>query len=198
MTAGAGIVHSEMPSRSLQEAGGRVHGFQIWVNLPARLKMTTPRYQELSAAKIPKATTVDGLAEVVIVAGEALGVSAAIDTVTPITYQDWRVQPGADVTIAVGGDQTVLVYVFDGELYVGDSDAVVAEGDCAVLGAGDAVRLRGGSVPGRALLLAGTPHREPIARFGPFVMNTQEELQQAFEDYRSGKLGEITRTAING
>ncbi len=102
--------------------------------------------------------------------------------------------------IALGGDQTVLVYAFEGELVLGDDGAerTLRDGECAVLGDGEGVRLRGGAVPGRALLLAGTPHREPIARYGPFVMNTQAELQQAFDDYRSGKLGAINRTARHG
>jgi len=97
MTAGAGIVHSEMPSRRMREQGGRVHGFQIWVNLPARLKMTRPRYQEISAASIPEARTKDGKARVRVIAGEALGARAVIDTNTPIVYQEWSIDAGADV-----------------------------------------------------------------------------------------------------
>ena len=198
MTAGAGIVHSEMPAAWLRAKGGRVHGFQIWVNLPARLKMTQPRYQELQGSSIPRATTPDGLAEVVVIAGAALGIDAAIATHTPITYQDWTLKPGADVTVALPGDQTVLLHVFGGSLQVGDKGQMVGDGTCAVLGEGAAVRLRGGAHGGRALLLAGTPHREPVARYGPFVMNTRAEIQQAIDDYRSGKLGEITRTARHG
>src|SRR5579862_7424233 len=99
MTAGAGIVHSEEPSKRIKEQGGRVHGFQIWINLPARLKMTRPRYQELAAAKIPVAETPDGRARVRVIAGEALGARAVIDTHTPIVYQDWTVAEGADVTL---------------------------------------------------------------------------------------------------
>src|SRR5436305_1692535 len=101
MTAGAGIVHSEEPSRELREKGGRVHGFQIWVNLPARLKMTRPRYQDVPAASIPTAQTGDGRAKVKIIAGEALGRKAVIETHTPIVHQDWTLEAGADVTLPI-------------------------------------------------------------------------------------------------
>src|SRR5450432_2793743 len=126
MTAGAGIVHSEMPARSIRDAGGRVHGFQVWVNLPARLKMTRPRYQEVAAAKIPTAESTDGLSRVRVVAGEALGARAVIDTLTPIVYQDWSLSPGADVTLGLAEEQQALVYVFDGAVRVGDAGTLVA------------------------------------------------------------------------
>ncbi len=198
MTAGAGIVHSETPSAAALETGGRAHGFQIWVNLPARLKMTRPRYQELAAEQIPTAASADGTAHVRVIAGEALGAKAAIDTHTPIVYQDWSLQPAADVTVPVAAEQRVLIYVFGGDLRVGDQGTQVADGQLAVLSSGEAVRLRGGSAPARALLLGGAPLGEPMARYGPFVMNTEREILQAFEDYRSGRMGEITRTAQVG
>ncbi|MCC6622370.1 MAG: pirin family protein [Deltaproteobacteria bacterium] len=194
MTAGGGIVHSEMPSRAIRERGGRVHGFQIWVNLPARLKMTRPRYQEVAARTIPTASTPDGRATVKVIAGEALGARAVIDTHTPIVYQDWTLAAGADVTVDLPADHTGLVYVFEGAARVGDG--LVRDGQLAVLGAGDAVRLAtpdDGSA--RLLLLAGVPLGEPVARYGPFVMNTEAEIRQAIRDYQSGKMGEITRTA---
>jgi redox-sensitive bicupin YhaK (pirin superfamily) len=194
MTAGAGVVHSEMPSRAVRDAGGLVHGFQIWVNLPARLKMTQPRYQEVAAAKIPTADSADGLARVRVIAGEALGARALIDTLTPIVYQDWSLKPGADVTVALAPEQQALVYVFEGSARVGDQGSPVADGQLALLAGGDSVRLRA-SEDARPLLLAGVPLKEPVARYGPFVMNTQQEIQQAFRDYQSGKMGEITRTA---
>ena len=198
MTAGAGIVHSETPSAAVLERGGRAHGFQIWVNLPARLKMTRPRYQELDAESIPSATSADGLAHVKVIAGEALGVGAAIATHTPIVYQDWALKPGADVTLPLDAAQRVLVYVFQGDVRLGPASVEVKDGQLAVLAAGDAVQLRGGSEPARLLLLAGVPHGEPVARYGPFVMNTERELMQAFHDYQSGRMGEITRTAQVG
>jgi len=199
MTAGAGIVHSEMPSRRIVEQGGRVHGFQIWVNLPARLKMTRPRYQEVDASRIPEATSENGGARVRVIAGEALGARAVIDTHTPIVYQDWMLSSGADVVLAIAREQQVLAYVFQGSALIGNEAAEVIDGQLALLGAGDRVRLRGpASGSGRLLLLAGVPIGEPVSRYGPFVMNTQQELIEAVHDYQSGRMGEITRTAEVG
>jgi hypothetical protein len=196
MTAGGGIVHSEMPSRGVQEKGGRVHGFQIWVNLPAKLKMTRPRYQEVKAARIPKATSPDGKAKVSVVAGEALGVRAVIDTHTPIAFHDWTLEDGADVTTDVPSDHQVLIYVFQGEALIGEHAREIREGQLAVLTSGDAVRLQSkGPHTTRLLLLAGVPIQEPVARYGPFVMNTRQEIVDAFADFESGKMGEITRSA---
>lgn len=195
MTAGAGIVHSEMPSRTLMKSGGRVHGFQIWVNLPAKLKMTQPRYQEVPAARIPHGVSSDGKAHVNVIAGEALGAKAVIETLTPIVYQDWILSPGADVTIPIPADHQVLAYVFQGIADVGTRN--VRDGQLAILGAGDAVRLSA-STNARLLLLAGVPLKEPVARYGPFVMNTELELMQAVRDFQSGRMGEITRSARVG
>lgn len=198
MTAGAGIVHSEMPSRSIRESGGRVHGFQIWVNLPARLKMSRPRYQEVPGERIPQAESADGRASVRVIAGEALGVRAVIDTHTPIVFQDWTLRPGADVTTGIPADHQAFVYVFGGKVLVGDAAGEAAEGQLALLGTGDTVRLRAAedaAGPARLLLLGGVPIAEPVAHYGPFVMNTRSELEQAVRDYQSGKMGEITRTA---
>jgi quercetin 2,3-dioxygenase len=195
MTAGAGIVHSEMPSREIREKGGRVHGFQIWVNLPAKLKMTRPRYQEVSGGKIPQAASADGRARVRVVAGEALGSNAVIDTYIPIVYQDWTLDAGADVTLALPRAQQALAYVFQGSALVGNEGKAIRDGQLALFGSGDAVRLRGAEGGGRLLLLAGVPTGEPVARYGPFVMNTHDEIVQAVRDYQSGRMGEITRTA---
>jgi redox-sensitive bicupin YhaK (pirin superfamily) len=205
MTAGGGIIHSEEPSRRIRKEGGRVHGFQIWVNLPARLKMTQPRYQEVPSASIPYAASADGRARVRVVAGEALGAKAVIDTLTPITYQDWSLDAGADVEVELGEGQSAVVYVFEGEARVGGADTSAAtnvvDGQLAVLGEGRAVRLRGPEAEGahaRLLLLSGAPIAEPVARYGPFVMNTPQQIQQAIDDYRSGRMGEIVRTARIG
>ena len=192
MTAGAGIIHSEMPSRRIRDEGGRVHGFQIWVNLPARLKMTRPRYQEVPARTIPQATTADGRARVRVVAGEVLGARAVIDTRTPIVFQDWTLDELADVTVPVPSSHNAVAYVFEGSARVGEQ--LLREGQLAVLDSGDAVRLRGGK--GRLLLLAGEPLRERVAHYGPFVMNSDEEILQAMRDFQSGRMGEITRTAL--
>jgi redox-sensitive bicupin YhaK (pirin superfamily) len=195
MTAGAGIIHSEMPSERIRKQGGRVHGFQIWVNLPKQDKMSRPRYQEYASSELPVAKSDDGKAAVRVIAGEALGVRAVIDTHTPIVLQDWTLQPGADVRVQVPAALQAFVYVFEGSARVGTAGSEVSEGQMAVLGPGTSVRLSGAERPGRLLLLAGAPLREPVARYGPFVMNTRSELVQAFDDFQSGKMGEITRTA---
>ncbi len=201
MTAGAGIIHSEKPSRRVQQEGGRVHGFQVWLNLPAHLKMAPPRYQEVPAAGIPATATADGKARVRVIAGAALGTKAVIDTHTPIAYQDWTLEAGGDASVRIEKGQTALVYVFGAEARVGDEGRVVRDGQLAVLGEGDSVRLRGAEAAGpaaRLLLLSGQPVREPMARSGPFVMNTQAEIVQAMRDYQSGRMGEIARTARIG
>ncbi len=198
MTAGAGIVHSEMPSRRIRSEGGRVHGFQIWVNLPREKKMTAPRYQEVPAEKIPSAASEDGRVRVKVIAGEALGARAVIDTHTPIILQDWTVEPEGEVTTAVPADHRVLVYVFHGAARLGDQGTLVKDGQLAVLEAGDVVRLRaaeGASEPARMLLFGGVPIKEPIVQYGPFVMNDEREIRQAIADFQSGRMGEITRTA---
>jgi quercetin 2,3-dioxygenase len=198
MTAGAGIVHSEEPSQRIRREGGRIHGFQIWVNLPASLKLTQPRYQEVPSERIPRASTEDGRARARLIAGAALGVRAVIDTHTPIVFQDWTLDPGADVSVPLESGESALVYVFEGSVRLGNAGTPVHDGQLAILGDGDAVRLRGpepAGAQGRLLLLAGTPIGEPVARYGPFVMNTRQEILQAFEDFKAGRLGEITRTA---
>ena len=194
MTAGRGVVHSEMPSKRILRDGGRIHGFQIWVNLPARSKMTEPRYQELEPSGVPTGTSADGLATVKVVAGEQLGVRGPVDVTIPITFADWSLAPGADVTVPLPEEQTGLAYVFDGDARIGDRGDRFASGELAVLGEGDTLRLRGGDAPARILLLAARPLGEPVSRYGPFVMNTYDEIRQAVEDYQSGRLGEIRRS----
>jgi redox-sensitive bicupin YhaK (pirin superfamily) len=190
MTAGAGIVHSEEPSARVRAEGGRVHGFQIWVNLPARHKMMPPRYQEIPAARLPIATSDDGKATVRVIAGESLGQRAVIDTITPITFLDLSLAAGAALVQPVPAAQAAMVYVFAGTLAVNGQE--IADGSLAILGAGDAVALAA-SGPARALLLAGVPLGEPVARYGPFVMNTPAEVQQAIMDFQAGRLGQIQR-----
>ena len=195
MTAGRGVVHSEMPAAHILQQGGRVHGFQVWVNLPARLKMTAPRYQDVGAENIPEADSDDGLAHVRVIAGEALGVAARIDTHTPIVYQHWRLQPGARVQQSLPEDHNGLLYVFSGELE--SAGTQLHDGQMAVLDAGNTVEL---TVPASAtsetqvLLLGGVPLNEPVARRGPFVMNTNDEINQAIVDYQAGRMGTIDHT----
>jgi quercetin 2,3-dioxygenase len=190
MTAGRGIVHSEMPSRAMQQGGGRMHGFQIWVNLPARDKLTAPRYQEIPRAAIPEAATPDGCAVVHVIAGEALGAKAVIETRTPIGYLHWIFSPGASVDVPVPADHAAYVYVFEGAVRVAGRE--VKDGQLAILGDGNRVQLEA-SERAQALLLTGVPLREPVVQYGPFVMNTEKEIVQAIEDYQAGRLGEIAR-----
>jgi redox-sensitive bicupin YhaK (pirin superfamily) len=196
MTAGRGIVHSEMPARGIREQGGRVHGFQLWVNLPARDKMMAPRYQEVPASGIPEAVTPDGRARVRVIAGEALSARAVIDTRTPIVYQDWRLQPGARVDQPLAEGQNAFVYVFEGRARVGADARELADGQLGLLEPGASVSLSvpaGAASGARLLLLSGQPLGETVARYGPFVMNTEAEIAQAITDYRAGRLGEIRR-----
>jgi hypothetical protein len=196
MTAGRGVVHSEMPTKDIREKGGRIHGFQVWVNLPARDKMMAPRYQEVPASGIPEGKSPDGRARVRVIAGEALGVRAVIDTRTPIVYQDWTLEPGAVVDQPLPEAMRAFVYVFEGRAVIGPEARELRDGHAAVLGPGDAVRLAvatDAGHPARLLLLAGEPLNEPVARYGPFVMNTDLEIRQAIADFRSGRLGEIQR-----
>ena len=195
MTAGRGVIHSEMPSARVRREGGRVHGFQVWVNLPARDKMTAPRYQDVAASELPIARTPDGLATVKVIAGTALGVAARVQTRTPILYFDVAVQPGGNVELDVPADFNVAVYVYDGEARIADAPSVPS-GTFAMLGEGDRVSIAcdaGARTPARALVLGGAPISEPVARYGPFVMNTEAEIHQAIDDFRSGRFGDIAR-----
>lgn len=190
MTAGAGVVHSELPDEVLLREGGRVHGFQLWVNLPKRDKMIAPRYQDTRAERIPTAQSADGKARVVVIAGEALGVRAVIDTRTPILYHHWSLDSGAQVDLTVPRDFNVFAYVFAGEATVNGSQ-VKARRAALLAQDGERVTLSSDHGPSELLLIGGVPLREPMARFGPFVMNTRAEIVQAFEDYRSGRMGRI-------
>jgi redox-sensitive bicupin YhaK (pirin superfamily) len=189
MTAGAGVVHSEMPEREFARAGGRLHGFQLWVNLPRRDKMMKPRYQELRAAEIPTATSSDGTASVTVIAGESLGTRATIDTRTPIIYLHVRLAAGARFAQPIPSTYNAFAFVIGGEATFGDrvareNDAVIFErdGDEVVVASERAAEL---------LLIGGAPLDEPIARYGPFVMNTVGELRQAMLDYQTGRFGVI-------
>ncbi len=180
MTSGRGILHEEMPRRG---PGGAIYGFQLWVNLPAALKMSPPRYQEVSAESIPLAAASGVRARVV--AGEALGVKGPVTEIaaSPL-YMDVALAPGAEFVQSVPQGHTALAYVFEGE---GDfAGTRVAAVRMAVFGEGDRVVVRADQNPVRFMLIAGAPFREPIAPYGPFVMNTREEIQQALEDLRNG------------
>jgi redox-sensitive bicupin YhaK (pirin superfamily) len=190
MTAGRGVVHSEVPSKAMVQRGGRAHGFQIWVNLPAKDKLIAPRYQEIPRAGIPQATSPDGLATAKVIAGDVFGRRAVIETRTPIALHDWTLAPGASIDVPLPPSFAAYVYVFRGDARIGDT--TLHEGQLAVLGDGDAVHLASDG-DARLLLLAGVPLREPVASYGPFVMNTRDEIVQAVRDYQAGRMGEIRR-----
>jgi redox-sensitive bicupin YhaK (pirin superfamily) len=181
MTAGRGIVHSEMPE---QEAG-LMRGFQLWVNLPARDKMGDPKYQEFAADRIPEATPAPGVRAKVI-AGSLAGVEGPVrQPATEPTYLDLALADGAVFEHALPAGHNAFAYVYEGAV-VPEGEEVAMKGDLLVFGEGDAVRLtaRGGT---RLILVAGRPLREPVARYGPFVMNTKEQVMQAFVDFQEGR-----------
>ena len=191
MTAGSGVVHSEMPEAEFAARGGRMHGFQLWVNLPRRDKMMTPRYQEVPAAKIPVGRSADGRATVRVIAGESLGARAVIDTRTPIAYFDVELEPGAALEQPLGEDFNAFAYVVEGEGLFGPERTAARPHELVLFrNDGEAARLEAPAGSRlRALLVAGKPLDEPVARAGPFVMNTRAEVVQAFEDFQAGRLG---------
>lgn len=194
MTAGAGVVHSEMPDKTLLEKGGRLHGFQIWVNLPASDKMIAPRYQDIPAVRIPVVESEDGLVKVKVVAGESMGARAVIDTRTPIVFLHFNLEPGARVLQPLPESYNALAYVIDGKGLFGEAQ-IPASADQLVLfdNDGQAIEIDAGqSEPLSVLLLGGIPLNEPVARYGPFVMNTQEQIIEAISDFQNGRMGAIT------
>jgi redox-sensitive bicupin YhaK (pirin superfamily) len=195
MTAGSGVVHAEMPSSEFLRDGGRMHAFQLWVNLPKRDKMMKPRYQDIPSSQIPKTTSPDGLVTVNVIAGEALGQKAVIETRTPIIYLHYRIKAGGSVTQQVPGDYNAFAYVIDGEGRFGAESETATDGQMVLFARdGDNVKIENpadAKLALEVLLIAGVPLNEPVVRYGPFVMNTREEIHQAIEDYQLGKMGAI-------
>jgi quercetin 2,3-dioxygenase len=195
MTAGSGVVHAEMPSSEFLRDGGRMHAFQLWVNLPKRDKMMKPRYQDIPSSQIPKTTSPDGLVTVNVIAGEALGQKAVIETRTPIIYLHYRIKVGGSVTQQVPGDYNAFAYVIDGEGRFGAESETATDGQMVLFARdGDNVKIENpadAKLALEVLLIAGVPLNEPVVRYGPFVMNTREEIHQAIEDYQLGKMGAI-------
>jgi redox-sensitive bicupin YhaK (pirin superfamily) len=186
MTAGRGIVHSEMP----RQTDGLLWGFQLWVNLPARDKMSRPRYQDIRPDRIPEVSLAAGVRARVI-AGEASGRTGPVDgVVTRPLYLDVGMAPHARGAFEVPAGHSAFVYVYAGRARLGAADPPrdVAAGQLAVLGEGDHVIASADEAEARLLLVAAQPLREPIARYGPFVMNTRAEILQAVEDYQRGTL----------
>ena len=190
MSAGRGIIHSEMP----QQEHGRMRGFQLWINLPAREKMKPAGYRDIDPAEIPVvALSGGGRAKVIAGTLEADGNSVAgpiQGLATDPLYLDVELPAGGAFTQPVAGDHNAFVYVFEGSVKVGAAAAarVLATHSAGVLAAGDWVEVSAGAEGARFLLLAGRPLGEPVAQHGPFVMNTREEIEQAIRDYQSGEL----------
>jgi redox-sensitive bicupin YhaK (pirin superfamily) len=190
MTAGRGLVHSEMP----EQQEGRMRGFQLWVNLPASAKMTEPRYQEFAPDRIPVVQPAAGVA-VKVIAGtvaDAGGTPVRGPIEQPATdplYLDVTLDAGAQWQYPLPAGHNAFAYVFEGAATLGEGDDARAleTHELGVLGGGDALSLRGGAQGARLILVAGRPLREPVARHGPFVMNTREQVMQAFVDFQEGR-----------
>ncbi|HEY8081232.1 MAG TPA: pirin family protein [Acidimicrobiales bacterium] len=197
MTAGAGILHIERPPEELVVSGGLFHGIQLWVNLPSRDKMIDPRYQDITPGAVTLATTHDAGVLVRVIAGSVGDAAGPGSTHTPITMVHATLAPGAQLELPWDPRYNALVYALAGAGSVGAERAGLREGQLAVLGAGDHLvaaadeRGDGRSQVLELLILGGQPIREPVATYGPFVMNTREELVTAFEDYEAGRLGTI-------
>src|ERR671931_321314 len=207
MTAGSGVIHSVMPEKKFLHTGGKLHAFQLWVNLPQRDKMIKPRYQDILSVKIPVVQTEDNSIRVKVIAGEALGAHGIIETRTPILYLHFTLQPGAKVTQPIPKQYNVFAYVINGEGLFGMEDnikqkMVANTGQMVVFDKnGEEVTMRAATADDDdgitksssldVLLIGGIPLNEPVVRYGPFVMNTKEEVLQAIEDYRNGRLGKI-------
>ncbi|MGA9341124.1 MAG: pirin family protein [Rhodanobacteraceae bacterium] len=185
MTAGRGIVHSEMP----EQDEGRMAGFQLWVNLPAADKMTDPRYQDIAPERIPEVDVSDGV-RVRVIAGQLGDATGPVDApAIDAIYWDVHLAPGAHFEAPLPEGHNAFVYVYQGSIKVGPDDATrdLEQRELGVLGRGVELALTAGSEPTRALVVAGRPLREPVARHGPFVMNTPEQIVEAFRDFQSGR-----------
>ena len=197
MTAGAGILHIEKPPEWLVAQGGLFHGFQLWVNLPRAQKLAAPRYQDIRASEVALVRSPDGGALIRVIAGDVGGHAGPGSTYTPMTLVHVTLSPGAKVTLPWRADYNALAYTLNGQGTVGREQRPVGMGQLTVFGSGNAIELAAGSVQESrsptfdVLLLGGRPIREPVAWMGPFVMNTREEVIQAFDDYRLGRLGSI-------
>ncbi len=199
MTAGSGILHIEKPPESLVVSGGLFHGLQLWVNLPKSDKLTSPRYQDLKPSQVALVSTPDGGALVRVIAGDVAGHVGPGSTHTPIAMVHATISPGAGLELPWRPDFNALVYVMGGAGLVGPQRQPVRSGQLAVLGAGDVVAVAAASRQEQryaggleVVILGGTPIREPVAWYGPFVMNTRAELAQAVADYQAGRLGAPT------
>lgn len=190
MTAGSGVIHSEMPSPEIIQKGGRMHGFQLWVNLPKRDKMIKPYYQEMLSEKIPMVQK-DGV-KVKVIAGASLGKSAVIATKTPIVYLHVMLEPRAPFDQIIPENYNVVAYVISGTILIGSDKTAKQHQSVLFNNEGSRISISASAdTSADFLLIGGVPLNEPIARYGPFVMNTETEIQQAIDDYNQGRLGSI-------
>ncbi len=202
MTAGSGLLHIETPPEQLVEQGGLFHGFQLWVNLPAKDKFLTPNYQGISSEQILLLASADGGSLLRVIAGEVDGHRGPGSTHTPITLLHASVVPGGQLSLPWQSSYNALAYVMAGSGTIGPDAQPIHAGQLAVFGAGDRItiaadaRQDGRTSSLEVILLGGEPIREPMAHYGPFVMNTRAELQQTLEDYHAGRLGIIPPDAI--
>jgi redox-sensitive bicupin YhaK (pirin superfamily) len=198
MTAGAGILHDEVPSERIVEHGGRMHGLQLWVNLPAAKKFTPPRYQGITGDQLTLLASDDGGALVRLIAGELAGHGAPGVTHTPITYAHATVSPGARLATPWNPAYNAMAYVLSGKGYAGEHERPVTAHDLVVFGPGDSLVLRAadGGEDLEVVLLGGLPIREPVVQYGPFVMNTKAEINQAIDDFNAGRLGQVPATIL--
>ncbi len=202
MTAGAGILHIETPPEELVMAGGLFHGIQLWVNLPAADKFAAPAYQNLDGSEVTLLASADAGSLVRIIAGSIAGHHGPGSTHTPIALAHATILPGAQLSLPWNAEFNALVYVLSGSGYVGAERRPISTGQLAVLGAGDRLTVSAADRQDarhpalEVLLLGGQPIREPVVQYGPFVMNTRAQLQQALEDYSAGRLGVIPADAL--
>ena len=204
MTAGSGILHDEVPTEAFLRSGGRTHGVQLWVNLPASLKRTPPRYQAIEADHLTLLASDDGGALVRLIAGNLAGHNGPGTTHTPITYAHVSLSPGAQLDVAWNSAFNGLAYVLGGRGYAGHDRRPVDEHQLVVFGDGETISIGAADAQPQAssnlevLLLGGLPIREPIAHYGPFLMNTREEIIEAVEDFQAGRMGTIPATELTG
>jgi redox-sensitive bicupin YhaK (pirin superfamily) len=197
MTAGSGLLHKEAPPASVVATGGLFQGVQLWVNLPARLKMSPPRYQDIRASEVKLLSSHDGGALLRVIAGDVGGFEGPGITHTPIALLHATISPGAQLRLPWRSDFNALVWAFSGRGTIGADRRPFQGGQLAVLGAGDVVPITADAAQDshtpalEVLVLGGLPIREPVATYGPFVMNTRAELQQAVDDFNAGRLGTV-------
>ncbi len=197
MTAGAGILHIETPPESLVIKGGLFHGLQLWVNLPSRSKMISPAYQNLEANMVPLLTTPDAGTLIRLIAGDLGDAKGPGSTHTPIVMAHATLSPGSRMTLPWNPRFNALAYGLKGSGFAGPDRAPFGLGQAAVFGHGDVLTLEAGDrEPLDVILLGGEPIGEPVEQYGPFVMNTRAELQQAFDDYQRGRLGVVPANGI--